>query len=87
MQGAKSKGIAEEFESHSLAFCLSLLLNKFRISAPKNGLFFEVKNAKNRHVQKSLIVKDFRFLYIFHTSKSYAFGLSLVAFESVRDME
>ncbi len=52
MQGAKSKGIAEEFGSHSLAFCLSLLLNKFRISAPKNGLFFEVNHILVRKTQK-----------------------------------
>jgi hypothetical protein len=29
MQGAKSKGIAEEFESYPFAFCPFLLLNKF----------------------------------------------------------
>ena len=52
MQGAKSKRIAEEFESHSLAFCLLLLLNKFRISAPKNGLFFEVNHILVRKMQK-----------------------------------
>ena len=52
MQGAKSKGIAEEFESHSLAFCLLFMLNKFRISAPKNGLFFEVNHILVRKTQK-----------------------------------
>jgi hypothetical protein len=52
MQGAKSKGIAEEFESHSLAFCLFLLLNKFRILTLKNGLFFEVNHILVRKTQK-----------------------------------
>ena len=52
MQGAKSKGTAEEFESYPFAFCPFLLLNKFRISAPKNGLFFEVNHILVRKTQK-----------------------------------
>ena len=52
MHGAKSKGIAEETGSHSLAFCLLFLLNKFRILAPKNGLFFEENPILVRKTQK-----------------------------------
>ena len=48
---------------------------------------FVGKYAKNEHFRKSLIVSDFRFSYILLTRKSYAFGLSFVAFEPVKDKE
>jgi hypothetical protein len=45
------------------------------------------KYAKNEHFRKSLIVSNFRFLYILSGGESYAFGLSFVAFEPVKDKE
>ena len=39
--------------------------------------------AKNERFQKSLIIKDFRFLYIFSGCESYAFGLSELCFEAL----
>ena len=52
-----------------------------------SGKDFGAKMAKIWRFRKSLIVSHFRFLYIFSTCKSYAFGLSFVAFEAVKDKE
>jgi hypothetical protein len=41
------------------------------------------KYAKNEHFWKSLIVSDFRFLYILSGGESYAFGLSELCFEAL----